>query len=79
MQLIRSFITYGASSWSTACRSYLQSIQEKENKILRKITGVNRCITNSKLKRYLGHKDLVEAIHDIRDNELQKLHFILNN
>ena len=78
-QLIRSFITYGASSWSAASEHVLLKMQRKENKILRRLVGATRYNTNIEVKLLLNHVDLIENVQYTREKELQKLSVILGN
>ena len=75
-QLIRSFITYGASSWSAASEHVLQKMQRKENTVLRRLVGATMYNTNREIKLYLNHVDLIEHIQNVREKELQKLSLI---
>ena len=76
-QLIRSFITYGSSSWSVASEGVLLKIQQKENKLIRKLVGAKRGVKNSDIKSSLNHIDITQIMQNVRKNELQKLEKIL--
>ena len=77
-QLIRSFITYGSSSWSAASDYLIEGVQRKENKILRKITRANPYTPNIEIKHFLGHVDVSRIIQEVRAKELRMLKEIVD-
>ena len=77
-QLIRSFITYGSSSWSDASDYLIKGIQSKENKIIIKLTRANLYTPNREIKQFLGHVDISQIIQEVRAKELRMLKEIVD-
>ena len=75
-QLIRAFVLYGSSSWSTAGRYEIERLQRKENVFLRRMIGASNFIRNCDIKLRFNHMDIVEIAQSVREKELHKLSLI---